>query len=733
MQWCVVLAAASFLLASARGRSVEVQRGMSESATGSAAAAAATQYYVSTSGSDSGDGSQAHPFRTMTRAQTAVQALKKAHNGHVPAPGVVVNVASGTYDFSDAPLQFTSEDSGEAGAIVTYRGLDTGAVVLSGGKAIPTSSWQFHSTVSVQANADSADSASDDSVHGKQQHADQHTHNDGYHHHHKDDNDARSIMEVMGIPDQASTPERTEKSAPHRVSKRHTGAGSLTVDIMKVNLKKLNITNYGDLGSGQLGNCANNKLEAFYAGKPLVLARYPNIGSDGKPQFMNIAKVINSNTEFQYKDSRLSAVKNASSMWLHGYWGQDWADNYVRVVKLDGAASTVTTDTKTPPVYGYHKPARFYALNILEFLDSPGEYYLDRDTGILYFTLPSDAREDGELTVSIQPTVVSLKNVSFLTLDNLNVMHSRSLAVESDSTVNVTFSNTAIVGHGGRALSASGAVQTLIHNITAHGIGCAGLSLEGGDLHSLTRGNSTMQYCTVYDFARWKRTYNPGVSFGGVGNDYLHNTIHGGPHSAMLGSCNDCLFAYNNISNMCFESTDTGAFYTGRSWIRRGNVMHNNIFSHIRTTEHTVLGAPSVQAIYLDDQMSGYHIYNNTFIDCQKGTFIGGGRRNLVHDNYYENCDAAVHMDARGLGWQKTSCQKSGSFFQEMESVHYDQPPWSTHYPELLTIFSEHPCYPAFSAFTNNDYCKCKKFADVSTEQISKWFGTSSNNVEKCR
>eukprot|EP00117_Sycon_ciliatum_P044226 scpid106324/ scgid31936/ len=86
--------------------------------------AALTQYYVSTSGSDSGDGSQAHPFRTVTRAQTAVQALKKAHDDHVPAPGVVVNVASGTYDFSDAPLQFTSEDSGEAAAIVTYRGSD---------------------------------------------------------------------------------------------------------------------------------------------------------------------------------------------------------------------------------------------------------------------------------------------------------------------------------------------------------------------------------------------------------------------------------------------------------------------------------------------------------------------------------------------------------------------------------------------------------------------------------
>ena len=45
-------------------------------------------------------------------------------------------------------------------------------------------------------------------------------------------------------------------------------------------------------------------LMRYVLRQPLVLARYPNIGSDGKPQFMNIAKVINSNTEFQYKDSR---------------------------------------------------------------------------------------------------------------------------------------------------------------------------------------------------------------------------------------------------------------------------------------------------------------------------------------------------------------------------------------------------------------------------------------------
>ena len=41
----------------------------------------------------------------------------------------------------------------------------------------------------------------------------------------------------------------------------------------------------------------------------------------------------------------------------------------------------------------------------------------------------------------------------------------------------------------------------------------------------------------------------------------------------------------------------------------------------------TYLGYPSVQGLYLDDQMSGYTIYNNTFKSVQTGIMIGGGRR----------------------------------------------------------------------------------------------------------
>lgn len=75
---------------------------------------------------------------------------------------------------------------------------------------------------------------------------------------------------------------------------------------------------------------------------------------------------------------------------------------------------------------------------------------------------------------------------------------------------------------------------------------------------------------------------------------------------------NNCLFEYNNLSGLCYEVTDSGGFYTGRSWIERGNIIRHSQFSDIRTTEKTSLGSPSVQAIYLDDQVLVYRIQKST-------------------------------------------------------------------------------------------------------------------------
>jgi hypothetical protein len=62
-----------------------------------------------------------------------------------------------------------------------------------------------------------------------------------------------------------------------------------------------------------------------------------------------------------------------------------------------------------------------------------------------------------------------------------------------------------------------------------------------------------------------------------------------------------------------------------------------NTFRNIRNTAGTGVQGASVQALYLDDEMSGWEVYENKFINCQAGTFIGGGRDNSFHDNYCES------------------------------------------------------------------------------------------------
>ena len=61
--------------------------------------------------------------------------------------------------------------------------------------------------------------------------------------------------------------------------------------------------------------------------------------------------------------------------------------------------------------------------------------------------------------------------------------------------------------------------------------------------------------------------------------------------------------------------------------------------------------------------MSGYTIHDNLFENCYVGSFIGGGRRNKVYSNKYINCTrSAVHVDDRGLTWQKAECSPVGHY-----------------------------------------------------------------------
>jgi hypothetical protein len=146
--------------------------------------------------------------------------------------------------------------------------------------------------------------------------------------------------------------------------------------------------------------------------------------------------------------------------------------------------------------------------------------------------------------------------------------------------------------------------------------------------------------------------------------------------------------------------------------------------------------------------MSGWNVTNNTFLNCQIGSFIGGGRRNTVTGNYYEHCDTAQHLDNRGMGGQQgvtnctavceplssgCSCNTGAAEWMVTQSVGAAK--WEARFPFLKTIRTDRLGQPAYNTITGNTYCKCGKFIDASKTDSDSW-GTRVNNnaeVETCQ
>src|SRR5208337_2156843 len=88
-------------------------------------------------------------------------------------------------------------------------------------------------------------------------------------------------------------------------------------------------------------------------------------------------------------------------------------------------------------------------------IDEPGEWYLDRDQGILYFWPPAPI-DAGQPTVSLLPVLVAMKDAAHVTFRGFILEAARETAVtvaggQADQLVGCTLRNL-----GGSAVSISG-------------------------------------------------------------------------------------------------------------------------------------------------------------------------------------------------------------------------------------------------------------------------------------
>ena len=281
------------------------------------------------------------------------------------------------------------------------------------------------------------------------------------------------------------------------------------------------------------GDTQGTSCEIFMNDRRMTLARYPDSG------FLKIADVADVGDAAEFPPQNyyyeLSAGNNhrggtyildsdtnerakgwsePEKAWMFGYFFWDWADSSTPVKKLDTKVRCVTPGYVSR--YGCRRGADYYFFNILEELDSPGEWYLDRETGMLYIYPTADINASSVCISITTDNIIRTEDTEYLTFEGFTLKCTRSDAVKISGASN-TVRGCKITNILGNAVVVSGHDNIVTGCEITH-TGRGGILLNGGDREKLTPAHNIADNNFIHDWSEVYLTYQPAVGINGVGN-----------------------------------------------------------------------------------------------------------------------------------------------------------------------------------------------------------------------
>ena len=153
-------------------------------------------------------------------------------------------------------------------------------------------------------------------------------------------------------------------------------------------------------------------------------------------------------------------------------------------------------------------------------MDQPGEFFIDEKTHTLYFFPPTPLEHWVEGPFITQKLFASnVSGTSHITLRGLGIHHSRGNGLLAIDVNNVRVEDCEISGHGQHGVVMNG-TDSGVDSSSVYSVGCSGVRVAGGEPRTLAAGNMYVTHNHIANFSLWKRTYQPGIFWQGVANNY---------------------------------------------------------------------------------------------------------------------------------------------------------------------------------------------------------------------
>ncbi len=392
--------------------------------------------------------------------------------------------------------------------------------------------------------------------------------------------------------------------------------------------------------------------QLIFDGRRQHLARWPNYDPqnpygggwtyvDGKlvSMYQDIPGENRHTLIYKAQDSRTWSRPTDGEVFIFPRY--NWWNNIVPIKAIDRETRQMTLAGDAS--YPIRPGDRYYVRNLLEELDAPGEWYLDRETSTLYFWPPAALEQKAVYAPTMRTILEIGPKASHITFRGLTFECCEGTAIVLRNTEDCTIAGCTIRNVGdyhGSGASIDGGRRNGVAGCDIFEIGSHGVSLSGGDRKTLAAAENYVDNNYIHHVGVFYKQ-GVGVALNGVGNRASRNLIHDGPRMGIMFSGNNLMIEYNHIRHVNLETEDTGAVYTGgRDWISsRGTVIRGNYF-------HDILGygregdrwvSPHFAwGVYLDDNAGGVDVIGNIVVRCpQAGLHLHNGRDNKIENNIF--------------------------------------------------------------------------------------------------